>query len=65
VSEPEILHRLEGGVLILTLNHPDRLNAWTCDPGDLYFDLPDEADAEVPLKLYFSGPENGVVLKNE
>ncbi|WP_148275476.1 enoyl-CoA hydratase-related protein [Gordonia polyisoprenivorans] len=33
-----------GGVLVITLNRPDRLNAWTYDLGDRYFEELDRAD---------------------
>ncbi|EEA01609.1 Enoyl-CoA hydratase/isomerase [Burkholderia sp. H160] len=46
MSEPDVKRQLDGRTLILTLNRPERLNAWTYDLGDLYFDLLDEADAD-------------------
>ena len=40
---------VEAGVAVLTLNRPDRLNAWTPELGSTYFDLLEEcaADPEV------------------
>ena len=40
---------VEAGVAVLTLNRPERLNAWTPELGSAYFDLLEEcaADAEV------------------
>lgn len=40
---------VESGVAVLTLNRPDRLNAWTPELGSTYFDLLDDcaADPEV------------------
>jgi len=45
-----VISRIEEGVLILTLNRPDRLNAWTYDLGDIYFDLLDQADAAADVR---------------
>jgi enoyl-CoA hydratase/carnithine racemase len=50
MSEELVLSQLEDGVLILTLNRPERLNAWTYDLGDCYFDLLDEADASPEVR---------------
>jgi hypothetical protein len=41
---PVLQERL-GNVQVLTLNRPDRLNAWTDMLEDRYFELLDEADA--------------------
>lgn len=35
---PPVLLDIDGGVALLTLNRPDRLNAWTADLGEAYFD---------------------------
>ncbi|MDR5804857.1 enoyl-CoA hydratase-related protein [Caballeronia sp. LZ001] len=45
-----VLLRREGPVSILTLNRPERLNAWTYPLGDVYFDLLDEADADPQVR---------------
>jgi enoyl-CoA hydratase/carnithine racemase len=44
-----ITKSVETGVAVLTLNRPDRLNAWTPELGSTYFDLLEEcaADSEV------------------
>jgi enoyl-CoA hydratase/carnithine racemase len=44
-----VLLNVEDGVAVLTLNRPDRLNAWTPELGSRYFDLLEEcaADPEV------------------
>ncbi|WP_017559834.1 enoyl-CoA hydratase-related protein [Nocardiopsis baichengensis] len=41
-----VLAERRGAVLLLTLNRPDRLNAWTYALEDRYFDLLDEADGD-------------------
>jgi enoyl-CoA hydratase/carnithine racemase len=38
-SEPPILHEVRDGVGILTINRPERLNAWAPGMGRIYFDL--------------------------
>ena len=50
MAEPDVLSRREGAVTVLTLNRPERLNAWTYPLGDLYFDLLDEADADPAVR---------------
>ena len=44
-----VLYEKRGKVALITLNRPDRLNAWTADLGSSYWDRIDEAtvDAEV------------------
>jgi enoyl-CoA hydratase/carnithine racemase len=46
---PEVLYQVEGGVAVVTLNRPSRMNAWTPALGDLYYDYLARAarDAEV------------------
>ena len=39
-----VLSSIEQGVLTLTFNRPDRLNAWTDEMGRRYFDQLAEAD---------------------
>jgi enoyl-CoA hydratase/carnithine racemase len=41
-----VLHEVTGGVCVLTLNRPDRMNAWTHEMEARYFDLLAEADAD-------------------
>jgi enoyl-CoA hydratase/carnithine racemase len=45
----EVLYRVDDGVAVVTLNRPDRMNAWTPALGDLYYDHLARAarDAEV------------------
>ncbi|HXC37726.1 MAG TPA: enoyl-CoA hydratase-related protein [Burkholderiales bacterium] len=51
MAEQDVLSRRDGATLTLTLNRPDRLNAWTYDLGDRYFDLLDEADADPRIRV--------------
>jgi enoyl-CoA hydratase/carnithine racemase len=46
VSDDVVLSDLGDGVLVVTLNRPNRLNAWTFEMGDTYFDILDRADAD-------------------
>lgn len=50
MSDSDVLVRREGAVTVLTLNRPERLNAWTYPLGDRYFDLLDEADADPDVR---------------
>jgi enoyl-CoA hydratase/carnithine racemase len=45
-----VLRDRRGNVLVLTLNRPDRLNAWTDKLEDQYFALLDEADADPEVR---------------
>lgn len=47
----EILTDLADGVLTVTLNRPDRLNAWTYELGDSYFDVLDRADDDPDIRV--------------
>lgn len=51
MADSDVLVQREGGVLLLTLNRPDRNNAWTYELGDRYFDLLDEADNEPGVRV--------------
>ncbi len=42
---------VENGVVVLTLNRPDRLNAWTFELGDAYFEALDAADADPSVRV--------------
>jgi enoyl-CoA hydratase/carnithine racemase len=47
MNETEVVQRsFDQGVTVLTLNRPDRLNAWTAEMEDRYFDLLAEAGAD-------------------
>lgn len=45
-----VLSERRGAVLVLTLNRPDRLNAWTDELEDRYFELLDEAEADPEVR---------------
>ncbi|MEU6431755.1 enoyl-CoA hydratase-related protein [Microbispora sp. NPDC046973] len=45
-----VLSEDDGGVRILTLNRPERLNAWTAEMGRRYFDLLEEADRDPAVR---------------
>ena len=45
-----VLRERRGNVQVLTLNRPDRLNAWTGTLEDRYFELLDEADADPEVR---------------
>jgi enoyl-CoA hydratase/carnithine racemase len=49
-SADPVLSELRGSILILTLNRPERLNAWTTPLEDRYFDLLDEAEADPEVR---------------
>ena len=46
----EVLQDRRGNVLVITLNRPDRLNAWTDELEDQYFDALDAADADPDVR---------------
>lgn len=50
MSKNEVLLERDGPVSLLTLNRPERHNAWTHDLGNLYFDLLDDADADPDVR---------------
>lgn len=49
-DEPTVLYDVEGGVATLTLNRPDRLNAWTLEMEGRYFDLLEQADDDPEVR---------------
>ena len=50
-STPElVLAERRGAVMVLTLNRPDRLNAWTPELEDEYFARLDEAEADAEVR---------------
>lgn len=51
MSDELVLSDLADGVLVLTLNRPDRLNAWTDELGRRYFDLLEEAERDRDVRV--------------
>ncbi len=49
-SDVVLAHRVDDGVLLLTLNRPDRLNAWTLAMEERYFGLLAEAAADPDVR---------------
>jgi enoyl-CoA hydratase/carnithine racemase len=45
-----VLSEVSEGVALLTLNRPDRMNAWTGEMEDRYFDLLEEAEADPAVR---------------
>jgi enoyl-CoA hydratase/carnithine racemase len=45
-----VLGEMRGAVLVVTLNRPDRLNAWNDELEDRYFELLDEAEADPEVR---------------
>jgi enoyl-CoA hydratase/carnithine racemase len=46
-----VTRTLEDGVAVLTLNRPDRLNAWTAEMKRLYFDLLEECAGSADVRV--------------
>ncbi|HEX6489236.1 MAG TPA: enoyl-CoA hydratase [Candidatus Dormibacteraeota bacterium] len=49
--EETVLYAQDGPIATLTLNRPDRLNAWTPEMGSLYFDLLDRAAEDPDVRV--------------
>ena len=48
----EVVHRrIEDGVALLTLNRPDRLNAWTAEMEHTYFDMLEECASSAEVRV--------------
>lgn len=45
-----VLKTVEEGVALITLNRPERLNAWTAEMGHAYFDALEECDASTQVR---------------
>ncbi|MGB7588867.1 MAG: enoyl-CoA hydratase [Solirubrobacterales bacterium] len=45
-----VLKTVEEGVALITLNRPERLNAWTTEMGHAYFDVLEECDASTDVR---------------
>jgi enoyl-CoA hydratase/carnithine racemase len=50
MADDVVLSEVREGVALLTLNRPDRMNAWTGEMEDRYFDLLAEADAAAEVR---------------
>jgi len=50
LNENVVLYRLEGAVAVLTLNRPERLNAWTIELERHYLDLLERAAADPSVR---------------
>lgn len=50
MADDVVLYEVSDGVALLTLNRPDRMNAWTGEMEDRYFDLLAEADASADVR---------------
>jgi enoyl-CoA hydratase/carnithine racemase len=46
-----VLYSAQGGVATLTLNRPDRLNAWNVEMEERYFDLLEQADDDPDVRV--------------
>lgn len=49
-AEHTVLYGVEAGVATLTLNRPQRLNAWTPEMSERYFDLLDDAGSDPEVR---------------
>jgi enoyl-CoA hydratase/carnithine racemase len=50
MADEVVLHEVRDGVALLTLNRPERLNAWTIPMEDRYFDLLLDAEADPDVR---------------
>jgi enoyl-CoA hydratase/carnithine racemase len=51
-SVPVVLSEQRDGVMLLTLNRPERMNGWTPDLEAAYFDLLDAGDADPRVRVF-------------
>ncbi len=51
VAAAPVLYRVEDGVALLTLNRPERLNAWNAALGKAYHDFLDQAEADPEVRV--------------
>lgn len=51
-AAPVVLREQQGGVQLLTLNRPDRMNGWTPDLEAAYFDLLDAGDRDPGVRVF-------------
>ncbi len=60
MSESPVNYRIEGGVGVITLNRPDKLNAWTADMDELVYGFMREASADDAVRvILFTGAGRG------
>ena len=45
MADDVVLYNVEDGVALMTFNRPQRLNAWTTEMGEAYFDGLEQAAA--------------------
>ncbi len=50
-SDAPVLYEVDEGVAVITLNRPDRLNAWNAALGAAYHDYLDQAEADPDVKV--------------
>jgi len=50
VTDPVVLREDRGPVAVLTLNRPDRMNGWTPEMGQLYFDALEQITADDAIR---------------
>jgi enoyl-CoA hydratase/carnithine racemase len=50
MADEDVLADRDGAIVTLTFNRPHRLNAWTYELGDRYFDLLDGADSDPEIR---------------
>jgi enoyl-CoA hydratase/carnithine racemase len=50
-DEDVVLYDAADGVATITLNRPDRMNAWTYEMESRYFDLLEQADADADIRV--------------
>jgi enoyl-CoA hydratase/carnithine racemase len=50
-SQDPVLYSADAGVALVTLNRPDKMNAWTPQLGDLYMDLLDRAGGDPDVRV--------------
>lgn len=51
MAQPLVLYECKDGVALLTLNRPDRMNAWTGELGEAWFDALDRAAADPEARV--------------
>lgn len=60
MSEPDVLYAVRGSVAVVTLNRPNKLNAWTLSMGDLVADAMRRAEDDPAVRvILFTGAGRG------